>query len=121
MASCPLPDNVSEFIPRKGAEDWRGFPERRLCIHKNVVIGDFIPLATNGVMCVIEFLNGSMGTIHLENIEWPEKQRKESKRKIPTEPKVSKRPIGAGKLKLAAKSLGVSVEMLESLLTSLKV
>jgi hypothetical protein len=80
MPSIPVPDLVAHLLPRADAHHWRGFERRALCTHSTVNIGEFIPLATNGVLTIIEFPSGRIDRLHLANIVWPERERKTSSR-----------------------------------------
>lgn len=67
-------------IPVDDIESWRPivFEARVLCNLRGIDgFGNFTPLWTNGILVQIKRLDGSFHLVHLENVVWPAKPKKE--------------------------------------------
>lgn len=110
MPSAPIPPEVSEFIPKANALDWRGFHDLVLCSHQSNLHGEFYPLATDGVIAIIKKLDGSFAITQLSAIIFPKPSDSPgfTKRK----PKIDE----ATKLRRSLTKLGYTAEQIEIIL-----
>ncbi len=94
--TIPIPDIALPYCRKANILEWRGFPDdtSRHCTHRNVEMEEFAPLATDGILCVVQFLSGRIDRLHLQNIVFPKRERSGGTKpsKKPTEPKLAKLP-----------------------------